>query len=63
MVQSVTSFNGPMVASARGELVGARCEMLGARSGCAQTFIAARGGCGFWRTLGPEVAAAPVVLI
>ena len=29
----------------------------------AQTWLAARGGCGYWRSLAPGVAAAPVVLI
>ena len=63
VVQSDASAIRPMAASARGEMVGARGELLGARVAVAQTFIAARGGCGYWRSLAPGVAVAPMVLI
>ena len=58
-----TSAIRPIAASARGEMVSARGELLGARVAVAQTFIAARDGLGYLRSLAPGVAAAPIVLI
>ena len=49
-----------MEASARGKMVSARGELLGAMGAVAQACIAARG---YWRSLAPVVAAAPMVLI
>ena len=62
-VQSETSAIRAMAASARGEMVSARGELLGARVAVAQTFIAARDGLGYLRSLAPGVAAAPIVLV
>ena len=44
-----------MAAKARGEMVNARDELLGARGGCGPDL--------HWRSLAPGVAAAPMVLI